>query len=89
MSQSFTLHVPAAAPYRALGSDIATRFSDLSGGNGSDGQALSSAVAAAIDDLVRGDDSGDVELAFQHTHDGYEVTVRYRGRSTVVRHGRS
>ena len=85
MSQSFTLRVPAAEPFASLSAEVAARFIDISGGAVADAEQWATAVRDAVRDLTHGDHHGDIELVFHHASNGFEVTVRYQDRTTVVK----
>jgi hypothetical protein len=86
MTPAFTLHVPAAQPFRALAPEIAAKCVELAGGSAADGKAMAARITDALGKLVDGDPHSDVELAFAAASGGsIEVTLRCNGRSAVVR----
>jgi len=85
MTPAFTLHVPAAQPYRALAPEVAAKYVELAGGSAADAASIAAQIVAAIGTLVDGDHQSDVELAFAPADGRVEVTLRCNGRSTVVR----
>jgi hypothetical protein len=86
MTPAFTLHVPAAQPFRALVPEVAAKWVELAGGSAAEGEALTARIADAFSKLVDGDPHSDVELSFAAVVSGrLEVTLRCNGRSAVVR----
>jgi hypothetical protein len=81
----FTLHVPAAAPFRGLASDLVGRYIELSGRTDAEREAFTAALADAIDGLQGGPD--DLLLLVCTTRPaGFDVSVACGTRSVVVRH---
>jgi hypothetical protein len=85
MTPAFTLHVPAAQPFRALAPEVAAKCVELAGGSAADGAALAQRINDALGTLVDGDPHSDIELAFAAASGGsIEVTLRCNGRSAVL-----
>ncbi|MFI5177066.1 MAG: hypothetical protein ACHQO8_00795 [Vicinamibacterales bacterium] len=85
MPHPFALHVPADDRYRVLAPEIAGKYVELVGGSAGDGKAFADALVRALGRVVNGSADA-VDLTFELSAGGVEVTVRCGDRSTVVRH---
>ena len=85
MADAFTLHIPVDGPYRAFVPEVASRYAELSGGSASDGTALASAVASAIERMASaaGPDAH-VDLAFRPNSAGVHVDLSCNGQHETV-----
>jgi len=87
MADSFTLTVPADAQYRHLAPDVAAKYVEVAGGTASDGQALSSALDAAIQALIHGSHKhAGIDLSFKVAAGRVEVQLRCEGKSSSLTH---
>ena len=76
MPDAFSMFVPLAEPYRALGPDVAARYAELAGGSAEVARTLASAVTAAIDRVSTGAaPTAGVGLAFTPDAGGIRVDL--------------
>lgn len=86
MTDAFTLQIPVEPSYRALGSEVASRYAELSGGSAADGAALAAALTGAIDRLVAGAGTGArLDLSFQPDSAGVHVELACNGHRETVK----
>jgi len=82
---AFVLRVPADPAFRDLAVDVVGRYIELLGGPDAERARFDAALAEAINKL--GADPDDVlDLICTTRSDGFDLTIRCGGRSTVVRH---
>ena len=85
MADSFTLHLPLEAPYRALAPEVASRYAELSGGSAAEAATLATSLSAAIDRLASGaGPNAQMDLSFRPNSAGVHVDVSCNGRQETV-----
>jgi hypothetical protein len=87
LPSTFTLHVPAGAPYRALAPAVGARFLELAGGQPAECAAFEQALAQAIDDLAGTAET--VDLTFSGGPAGVDVSIAAGGRHAALHHART
>ena len=85
MSVVFTLRVPADPRFHGLPGEVVARYVEIAGIPDADREAVSSALAAALDGLA-GAPAEAVDLVCTMKAGGFDITVRSGGRSAVVHH---
>jgi hypothetical protein len=86
MADPVTLLVPADARYRVLAPEIAAKYAELAGGSPTEGQAVASALSAALDEVATGAaEDAHVDLTLQAESGVVEIALRCEGRSAVVK----
>jgi hypothetical protein len=85
MAVAFTISLPATGAFRNLAAEVAGKYVEIVGGTPADADALAGSVVGEIASLAGDDaDARDVQLVFEASPTGVDVTVQCEGRSAVV-----
>jgi hypothetical protein len=84
---TFTLVLPAAAPFPALASEVAARFLELCGATADEAARFSAELTQAAERIVPGADR--LDCTFVGGPSGVEATLTAGAHRQTVRHRRS